>query len=224
MNQYIDKRLEKAYDLLLEGNLKESADQFEINLKEDSNNIHLLMELANIYYILGEMGKSISCYKRVLDIRPNSPYVLYRLGVALYRSTLFTEATEVLNKIIKSGKYLPMTYLWLGLSYYHLGKEEQSIESYRKLLEYCPETQMANYYMGVALKSAGKYDEAVVHFEKLLSSCSTCDQHISALYHLGRTYMKNFNYEKAKVHFKRAMELDPENKNASEMYEFLMDL
>ena len=224
MDQYIDKRLEKAYELLLEGNLKEAAQEFEANLKGTPNNIHLLMELANIYYILGEMNKSIGAYRKVLELKPDSPYVLYRMGVALYRSTLFSEATVVFTQIINSGKYLPMTYLWLGLAYYHLGKEDKSINAYRKLLELCPETQMANYYMGVSLKSAGKYDEAIQHFEKLLSSCSTCDQHVSALYHLGRTYMKKFNYDQAKVQFKKAMDLDPDNKNASEMYEYLMDL
>jgi tetratricopeptide (TPR) repeat protein len=224
MKQYIDKRLENAYDLLLEGNLKEAVVEFEAHLKENPESIHLLMELANIYYILGEMGRSIGCYRKVLELKPDSAYVLYRMGVALYRSTLFTEATFVFNKIIDSGKYLPMTYLWLGLSYYHLGKEEKSIEAYRKLLEFCPETQMANYYMGVSLKSAGKYDDAIIHFERLLGSCATCDQHVSALYHLGRTYMKKFNYDMAKIQFKKAMELDPDNKNASEMYDYLMDL
>jgi cytochrome c-type biogenesis protein CcmH/NrfG len=43
---------------------------------------------------------------------------------------------------------------------------------------------MANYYMGVAMKSSGKYTDAIVHFEKLLNQT---DQHVSALYHLGRT-------------------------------------
>ena len=40
---------------------------------------------------------------------------MYRLGVALYRSTHFSEAVKIFNKIIESGKHLPMTYLWLGL-------------------------------------------------------------------------------------------------------------
>jgi superkiller protein 3 len=127
---------------------------------------------------------------------------------------------HVFNRILVSGKYLPMTYLWLGLCYYHLGKEEQSIASYRKLIEHCPETVMANYYMGVALKSSGKYDEAIVHFERLLNQK---DQHVSALYHLGRTHMKNYNYEKAKGYFKKALELDPDNKNAAEMMEFMTE-
>jgi len=79
---------------------------------------------------------------------------------------------------------------------------------------------MANYYMGIALKASGKYDEAIIFFERLLGKT---DKHISALYHLGRTYMKNYNYDKAKVHFKHVLEFDPENKNASDMLGFLSD-
>ena len=81
-----------------------------------------------------------------------------------------------------------------------LGKEEKSIESYRKLIEYGPETVMANYYMGIALKASGESKEAIYHFEKLLNQT---DQHISALYHLGRTYMKDYQFEKARVYFKQ---------------------
>jgi tetratricopeptide (TPR) repeat protein len=113
-----------------------------------------------------------------------------------------------------------MTYLWLGLSYYHLGKEELSILSYRKLIESGPETVMANYYMGIALKSSGKYNEAISYFEKLLNQT---DKHISALYHLGSTHMKNHNFDQARKYLKMAFELDPENKNAAFMYEYLID-
>jgi len=213
-----DKKTGEAYDLMLEGDLRGSAKLFEIILRDQPDSIHILMELANVYYILGIMAKSIVYYEKALSLKPGSPYLLYKMGVALYRSTHFTRASEVFIKIVESGKYLPMTYLWLGLCYYHLGKEEKSIACYRELLSFCPETIMANYYMGVALKANGKYDEAIKHFEKLLNKT---DQHVSALYHLGRAYMKNFNYDKAKVYFKRALELDPDNKNASEMYDFL---
>lgn len=218
MEYTTEKRIEQAYDLLLDGDLQEAADIFEEKLNESPDDIRILMELANIYYILGVMAKSIIYYDRVQKLKPESPYVQYRLGVALYRSTHFTRAADAFNKIVESGKSLPMTYLWLGLCYYHLGKEEKSIESYRVLLEHCPDTIMANYYMGIALKASGKYDEAIEHFEKLINKT---DQHVSALYHLGRAHMKNFNYEKAKYYFRKVMELDPENKNALTMYEFL---
>jgi len=41
------------------------------------------------------------------------------------------------------------------------------------------------------------------------------------LWHLGRTYMKNFNYDKARENFKKTLKLDPDNKNASEMLEYI---
>ncbi len=78
---------------------------------------------------------------------------------------------------------------------------------------------MGNYYMGIALKASGKYKEAISYFEKLLNQS---DKHVSALYHLGRAHMKNFDYEKAKIYFRMVMELDPENANASSMFDFLM--
>jgi len=220
MDKHSETHFESAFENILAGNLKEAAEILEERHKEQPSNIHILLELGNVYYILCEMTKSIASYKKVLDLKPESPYVMYRIGVALYRSTHFSEAAQVFNRIIESGKHLPMTYLWLGLCYYHLGKEEKSIECYKTLIAYGPETVMANYYMGIALKSSGKYDEAVVHFERLLNKT---DQHISALYHLGRTHMKNHHYDKAKEYFKKVIELDPENKNAVEMWEYLIN-
>ena len=79
---------------------------------------------------------------------------------------------------------------------------------------------MANYHVGITLKAAGHYDEAILFFNKLLEKS---DDHVSALYHLGRTYIKNFRYEKAKECFRKALEIDPENKNAREIYEFLIN-
>jgi Tfp pilus assembly protein PilF len=35
--------------------------------------------------------------------------------------------------------------------------------------------------------------------------------------------MKNYNYEKAKLNFKKVLELDPDNKNAAEMLDFMSE-
>src|SRR5512133_2396656 len=109
MKYFIDKRIEKAYDLLMEGELQEAANLFEEKLSENPDSIRILMELANIYYILGVMARSIIYYERVQKLKPDSPYVQYRMGVALYRATHFTRAAVAFNKIVDSGKNLPMT-------------------------------------------------------------------------------------------------------------------
>lgn len=220
MKEFGDNRLEEAYTLVLNGDLREAVAIFEKKLIEFPDSSHLLMEIASLYYILGEMNKCICSYKRVLQIRPESIFVYYRMGVAMYRATLFTQAVEVFTKIEESGKHLPMSFIWMGLSYYHLGKEDKSVECYEKFLKACPDTVMAKYYMGIALKSSGRYAEALPHFERLVQDNN---QHVSAHYHLGRTYMRIFKYDLAKEEFKKVLELDPENNNAQEMYDYIID-
>ena len=102
METYNDKRLEKAYDHIMSGELYEAIELFEEYLERHPNNIVLLMEEANLYYILGEMTKCIATYKKVMEIKPDNIFALYRIGVTYYRSTNFTAATEVFNKIIAS--------------------------------------------------------------------------------------------------------------------------
>src|SRR5665647_1008896 len=105
MNKHAETHFESAFDNILAGNLNEAAEILERKHKEEPANIHILLELGNVYYILCEMTKSIASYEKVLKLKPESPYVLYRIGVALYRSTQFSKAADVFNKIIESGKY-----------------------------------------------------------------------------------------------------------------------
>jgi hypothetical protein len=59
MKDFNDGHLDEAYNLLLDGDLEQSAAIFEEKLKEQPDSIRILMELANIYYILGKMAKCI---------------------------------------------------------------------------------------------------------------------------------------------------------------------
>ncbi len=113
MKEFRDKRLERAYELVLSGDIKEAVELFEAELVDFPDSTHLLMEIASMSYILGEMNKCINAYKRVLELKPDSIFVYYRMGVAMYRATYFTQAVEVFAKIVDSGKNMPMTYIWM---------------------------------------------------------------------------------------------------------------
>ena len=79
---------------------------------------------------------------------------------------------------------------------------------------------MANYYVGIALKASGRYEEALTFFERLVKENN---RHVSAHYHLGRTYIRTFKYDLAKEEFRKVLELDPYNNNAQEMYDYISD-
>ena len=65
MAELVHKCIDDAFMKLLEGDVKEAAAYFECAEKENPENIHILLELSNVYYILGEMSKSISYLERI---------------------------------------------------------------------------------------------------------------------------------------------------------------
>ena len=52
MSELVHKCLDTAFHKLLEGDLKEAAELFEGCRKNNPDNIHILLELANVYYML----------------------------------------------------------------------------------------------------------------------------------------------------------------------------
>ncbi len=82
MSELVHNCIDDAFIKLLEGDLKEAAAYFECAEKDNPDNIHILLEISNVYYVLGKMSKSISYLEKVLKIKADSPYVLYKLGVA----------------------------------------------------------------------------------------------------------------------------------------------
>ncbi len=60
MNKHSESHFEGAFDNILAGNLKEAAEILEEKHREEPANIHILLELGNVYYILCEMSK-VNC-------------------------------------------------------------------------------------------------------------------------------------------------------------------
>ncbi|HUU99913.1 MAG TPA: tetratricopeptide repeat protein [Bacteroidales bacterium] len=59
MSELVHECIDYGFNQLLDGNLKEAAECFEKSHRENPDNLHILLELSNIYYILGELSKSI---------------------------------------------------------------------------------------------------------------------------------------------------------------------
>jgi hypothetical protein len=53
MAELVHKCIDEAFMKLLEGDIEEAATYFECAEKENPGNIHILLELSNVYYILG---------------------------------------------------------------------------------------------------------------------------------------------------------------------------
>ncbi len=114
------------------------------------------------------------------------------------------------------------------------GKYEESIERYGEVLVDDPESPLLNFNMGVANFKAGKYSEAVASFSRVRPSDDDLSRTARAAYNTGNAEYRIgaaaendkpqeaiAAYGRALVAYRRAIVLDPEDKDAKFNYEFV---
>ncbi len=136
--------------------------------------------------------------------------------VGLFSAKLLVERvpdTELLEKkLLQMEKLLPEAYyleFYRGRNFSDMGFPESGLEHFSRALSMKPEAEDLPYiysYMGSCLKDLGRYDEAVeVLYDGLKEDEERPDLHNT----LGVCFFKTQQYEKAIIHFQRAVDLNP---------------
>ena len=74
--------LEKVYKIAeeykMKGELFKASEEYKQILKKNPDSINARISLADIFYILGEIDKSIEQYEKAVELKPHYGLVLYR--------------------------------------------------------------------------------------------------------------------------------------------------
>jgi len=152
--------------------------------------------LGNAFFHLREFEKSISAYKRVVELNPRDALGYYNLGCAYYGAKLYSEAENAWVNAIKHDKrgkekaegidekvgiersevkitVLKRTvsfhsYKSLGSLYKEMGEIEKAIESYIRAIELFPADAECYYELGKLYIERGEKEKAIKCFEKYL--------------------------------------------------------
>jgi ribosomal protein S12 methylthiotransferase accessory factor len=136
--------------------------------------------------------------------------------VGLFSAKLLIEHvsdTELLEKkLLQMENLLPEAYyleFYRGRNFSDMGFPEAALEHFKRALTMRPEAEDLPYiysYMGSCLKELGRFDEAVeILYNGLKEDEERPDLHNT----LGVCFFKTQQYEKAILHFKRAVDLNP---------------
>ena len=74
--------------------------ELEAILKQDANNLAVINNIGNIYYLQHKYAEALAMYKRALNIETNADIMVniamthYKLGDALSAKSMFEQATE----------------------------------------------------------------------------------------------------------------------------------
>lgn len=229
--------LGKADSLLRQGKLKEaevflqkaarlSDDKF---VKEGA-----LVQVADIYYDLGDYSEAIEAYKALLKAFPAGrykDYILYRistasyvLGLGYFQKEDYKSGIKVLDECrrnFKEAMLLPDLSYLLGSCYYNLGDFNKAIENFREVLSRSQDAQLlqkAEYGIADSFYYLGNEKEALLRFNALRSRYPGSSLAAKALFWLAGYYYQRNELDIAARYFLSLVQDFPANELVADAY------
>jgi tetratricopeptide (TPR) repeat protein len=190
--------------------------------------------LSNDYEYLGKLysripGKdslAVLNIAKAIETDPNKVELLKEAGMIYNKLKRFDQAIEYFEKYISvAPKVQLVDYQLLGLASYYGKQYPKADSAFAKILELKPDYVDGYYWRGAIaaqIDPTFKTPVAKDFYEKYLSLAEpTPDKYkknlITVYNNMGYIYIQADNNAKAKEYYNKALELDPENKNAKEM-------
>jgi len=175
------------------------------------------LNLGWVYRLEDSADLEIATYQRGLDYVTNpddSSRLLYALAVSYERHGYIERAVELFETLLKKQPNHGPALNYLG---YMLADRGERLEYARKLIEKALQLTPDNgAYMdsyGWVLFKMGKYDLAL---EELLRAYKYIDNDPVVTDHIGDVYNARGDLDSARVYWKKALDLDPDNEALKE--------
>ena len=111
-------------------NIEDELAKNEEDLKNDSNNIELLQNIAAIYHALRKNVKAIEVYDKIVNLRPRDHEMKAFLGYLYYENEELEEAEKHLNESLNLNPMEPFVLFLLGNIYSRRGDVVKAIDNY----------------------------------------------------------------------------------------------
>ena len=210
------------------GNLYASIKRYDDAISEynraisiDPLDTNAYNNLGAIYAQQGKFNEAESEVRKALAIAPENRLAKKTLEDILNRGRIVVETESPLDK--KVGKSAQIAaYNELGNKYKQKGLYDDAISSYKKALQIDPKDAGSHYNLGFAYVKKGLYNEAVLETEsalKLDPKLADAHRNLGLIYYL---YLKDS--KKAVYHFKKLLEIAPNQLDAENIKKIIRDI
>jgi protein O-mannosyl-transferase len=178
------------------------AIELDKNIYEAVYNQCVIIEKNNM------IPEAIDCYSKCLDEFDNHPEVLNNLGSIMLGMKDYEKAEKYLVEAIAVDDYFSDAHYNLALLYKNINKPGKAWHHYRSFAKKSVGNIEMLHGICAMLGDSGNMDEAVFCYEIILQ-----ENPESAINHfqLGIVFLRKGLKNEAGLHFKKALELDPEN-------------
>ena len=188
------------------GKAQREPDAFESSGDPPINaNTHLAA--GQLAESMGDIQRALAQYREALKLEPNHQNTMFALGRILTQQRQFPEAIATWQKYVELTKHAPAAYNNLAFTYEASGNIPQAEATYRQCIQRDPNQQECRLNYGKMLARNNRIDEATQQMSAVLRPAEVS-------YNLGTVFQQQNKVEQAKAYYKRALEQDPNLRDA----------
>lgn len=154
------KLIEEATSAFKNRNYAKAIELYNKVLDLDPKNSKALLNLATIYYQIGDKLKARELFIKLLRIEPKNPSVLNNLGVIYMGEGRYKLALSYFNKALRINPAFKAALLNKGLCLEKMGKGREASKIYAYGIKLYPNEYRFYLYLGVYLYNKGATEDA----------------------------------------------------------------
>ena len=155
----------------------QAREALEKLLKKNPENAVLLARLGASYRT-ADPGRSITFYRRALELDPANADFATGYSSALVQARRFADAVVVLRRVVLTTPDNYAAHANLATALYELKQFPEALVQYEWLLKSKPDLTVAHYFIATAHDYLGEYEQALASYETFLAHA---DQRTSQL-------------------------------------------
>lgn len=173
----------------------------------DPSTVGLYFLLGKLYYSMGEVGKAVLQFEKVLELKPDDADMAYLLGGYYASSGIRVRAVPFYQQCIKTDPFHAPCLNGLGYLYAEDGKNlEEAKLLVKRALDIDPKNAAYMDSLGWVYFHQGAYIEAL----RELSAAAELMENPEIYEHLGDVYTKLGDEALAQLQWKKSLALDPD--------------
>ncbi|MGD9581648.1 MAG: tetratricopeptide repeat protein, partial [Vampirovibrionia bacterium] len=211
-NKNFNRLIATAYGLYLQGKYNDAKAKYIQALEIEPNNPQANYELANLYQDTGDVSKAEELYTKIISLKPNFIDAYKKLAFIKATSGEIQDAIKYYEKIISIEPSNSKAYYMLG-KMYNVNRDYQKAKvALDKAVEIDNTDTKAYKELATVCKTTGQTDLANTYEAK---SLQLTPQSIESIFTTAEEHLRNQNYDKATVEYKKILLLEPNNQKAT---------
>ncbi len=215
-----EQRLRVADSLMENGRYGDAFPIIQKAVESDPGNAGLRNYLGQAAFYVGRYELSEASYKKALELDPHLVDVHNNLGALYAKTGRKGEAEAEFRKVLDDPAYPHPERAWynLGRLFASQNRDDEGIRALRKAVEYDPKYYTAQYELASLLDRNGKIDEAVRLYEVAQPAYRNSGEY---QYRIGFAYFRLKQFDKAREHLSRALDVAPGSESSAQAAEVL---